>query len=199
MLCRNCFTAFLDLAYAMIPLWQRGCFLVNCFALRCRLASARSSVANTFRCRTQSPEMARITTIALDIEGTLISNAVSQFPRPGLFGFLQFCRDTFHHIYIYTAVRDEKCIPIVRTLVDDGFAPAWFAEIPFVQWDRSVKNLDHVPGCSTSECLLLDDNRDYVVDSQLDQWIEIEKFQSPYPDTDSELQRVQSAIAERLS
>ena len=143
--------------------------------------------------------MARLTTIALDIEGTLISNAVSQFPRPGLFAFLEFCRGSFDHIFIYTAVRDETCVPIVRTLIDDGFAPEWFAEIPFVQWDRFVKNLDNVPGCSNVECLLLDDNRDYVVDSQLDQWIEIDKFQSPYPHTDTELQRVQSVIADRLS
>ena len=84
-------------------------------------------------------------------------------------------------------------------MIDDGFAPEWLAEIPFVQWDRSVKDLDNVPSCSIAECLLLDDNRDYVVDSQLDQWIEISKFQSPYPDTDTELHRVQSIIAERLS
>ena len=143
--------------------------------------------------------MARITTIALDVEGTLISNAVSQFPRPGLFAFLEFCRDSFEHIYIYTAVRDETCVPIVRTLIDDGFAPEWLAEIPFVQWDRSVKDLDNVPGCSNVECLLLDDNRDYVIESQLDQWIEIDKFQSPYPENDTELHRVQSVIVERLS
>ena len=143
--------------------------------------------------------MACITTIALDIEGTLISNAVSQFPRPGLFAFLEFCRESFDHVYIYTAVRDETCVPIVRTLIDDGFAPEWLAEISFVQWDRSVKDLGNVPGCSVSESLLLDDNRDYVVDSQIDQWIEIDKFQSPYPDTDTELQRVQSVIRERLS
>ena len=143
--------------------------------------------------------MARITTIALDIEGTLISNAVSQFPRPGLFAFLEFCRESFDHVYIYTAVRDETCVRIVRTLIDDGFAPEWLAEISFVQWDRSVKDLGNVPGCSVSESLLLDDNRDYVVDSQIDQWIEIDEFQSPYRDTDTELQRVQSVVRERLS
>ena len=84
-------------------------------------------------------------------------------------------------------------------MIDDGFAPEWLAEISFVQWDRSVKDLGNVPGCSVSESLLLDDNRDYVVDTQIDQWIEIDKFQSPYPDTDTELQRVQSVIRERLS
>ena len=143
--------------------------------------------------------MQRLTTIALDLEGTLISNAVSQFPRPGLKTFLQFCRDNFANVYIYTAVRDSMCVPIVKTLIDDDLAPAWFADVPFVQWDRSVKDLANVPNCDHCECLLLDDNRDYVVDSQIDQWIPIDKFQSPYPDTDTELARVQDAISERLS
>lgn len=143
--------------------------------------------------------MQRLTTIALDLEGTLISNAVSQFPRPGLKAFLQFCRDNFASVYIYTAVRDSTCVPIVETLIDDDLAPAWLADIPFVQWDRSVKDLNNVPNCDPDACLLLDDNRDYVVDSQIDQWIAIDKFQSPYPDTDAELARVQGVISERLS
>ena len=79
--------------------------------------------------------MARITTIALDIEGTLISNAVSQFPRPGLFAFLEFCRESFDQVYIYTAVRDETCVPIVRTLIDDGSRRNGSPKIPFVQWE----------------------------------------------------------------
>jgi hypothetical protein len=33
----------------------------------------------------------RISVLALDLEGTLISNAVSQFPRPGLLAFLECC------------------------------------------------------------------------------------------------------------
>ncbi|WP_442506029.1 NIF family HAD-type phosphatase [Novipirellula sp. SH528] len=143
--------------------------------------------------------MQPLTTIALDLEGTLISNAVSQFPRPGLNAFLQFCRDNFKNVYIYTAVPDSTCVPIIQTLIDDDFAPAWLADISFVQWDRSVKDLTNVPNCDPDACLLLDDNCDYVVDSQIDQWIAIDKFQSPYPDTDSELARVQNVISERLS
>ena len=33
------------------PLWQRGFFLVNCLVLRRLLASVRSGVVKTFRCR----------------------------------------------------------------------------------------------------------------------------------------------------
>ena len=45
--------------------------------------------------------------IALDLEGTLISNAVSQFPRPGLYSFLEYCQENFSRIVIFTAVKDS--------------------------------------------------------------------------------------------
>jgi hypothetical protein len=46
-------------------------------------------------------------TIALDLEGTLISNAVSQFPRPGLFTFLEYCHENFR-LVIFTAVNEVR-------------------------------------------------------------------------------------------
>lgn len=44
-----------------------------------------------------------VTAIALDLEGTLISNAVSQFPRPGLFDFLTFCQGGCDRLLIVIA------------------------------------------------------------------------------------------------
>ena len=44
--------------------------------------------------------------IALDLERTLISNAVSQFPRHGLFDFLENCRSISERIVIFTTVED---------------------------------------------------------------------------------------------
>lgn len=143
--------------------------------------------------------MHRESVIALDLEGTLISNAVSQFPRPGLRRFLDFCKTNFDAIYLYTAVRDELCVPILRTMVDEATAPEWILEIPFVQWDGSVKDLANIPNTKIRDCLLVDDNPDYIVDEQRHQWIAIEKFESPYPDTDRELERVQRLITKRLS
>jgi hypothetical protein len=46
--------------------------------------------------------------LALDLEGTLISNAVSIFPRPGLYNFLEFCHDTFDKIVLFTSVSEER-------------------------------------------------------------------------------------------
>jgi hypothetical protein len=63
-------------------------------------------------------------TIALDLEGTLISNAVSQFPRPGLFTFLEYCYENFvgvasrleTRLVIFTAVNEVRFRSISRTL-----------------------------------------------------------------------------------
>jgi hypothetical protein len=143
--------------------------------------------------------MPRETVLALDLEGTLISNAVSQFPRPGLHAFLVFCRDHFERVYLYTAVRDAVGEAIVRTLVCENSAPEWFLDVPFVRWSHDRKDLNHIPNARPCDCLLLDDNRDYVVDDQLAQWIPIAKFEAPYSDTDRELERVQLVIFDRLA
>ena len=36
--------------------------------------------------------------LALDLEGTLVSNAMSQIARPGLRDFLEFCGEAFPRI-----------------------------------------------------------------------------------------------------
>jgi predicted protein tyrosine phosphatase len=142
--------------------------------------------------------MPRETVLALDLEGTLISNAVSQFPRPGLYAFLEFCREQFERLVLYTAVRDAVGEAIVRTLVTENTVPEWFLNVPFVSWDGHLKDLCNVPDARPRDCLLIDDNRDYVVDDQVAQWIPIAKYESPYPDTDRELARVGQVIAERF-
>lgn len=142
--------------------------------------------------------MPRETVLALDLEGTLISNAVSQFPRPGLYAFLEFCREHFDRLVLYTAVRDAVGEAIVRTLVTENTVPEWFLDVPFVSWDGHLKDLGNIPAARPCDCLLVDDNRDYVADDQVAQWIPIAKYESPYPDTDRELARVQQVIVERF-
>ena len=44
------------------------------------------------------------TILALDLEGTLISNAVSQIPRPGLHRFLEDVRSQFEELVLFTTV-----------------------------------------------------------------------------------------------
>ena len=83
-------------------------------------------------------------------------------------------------------------------LVVDSFAPEWFRDVPTVAWDRSVKDLRLIEGVRVEDCLLLDDNPDDVAPGQESQWVRVEKFESPYPDTDHELLRLRSLLRQRL-
>ena len=52
--------------------------------------------------------------IALDIEGTLISNAMSQFPRPRLHDFLVSCKEITDRVVIFTTVPE----PLFREIAN---------------------------------------------------------------------------------
>ena len=50
--------------------------------------------------------------LALDFEGTLVSNAISLFPRPCLYKFLEFCKINFGRIVIFTYVKQSFTLKI---------------------------------------------------------------------------------------
>ena len=88
-------------------------------------------------------------------------------------------------------------LPIVQIMVSEENAPEWLLTTELIQWDRTVKDLANIPNAQITDCLILDDNPDYIVESQADQWIQIEKYSSPYPDDDAELERVRKLIVSR--
>ena len=49
----------------------------------------------------------RIKVLALDLEYTLITSAVTQWPRPGLYEFLEAVKTMFDRVVIYTAVAES--------------------------------------------------------------------------------------------
>jgi hypothetical protein len=61
-------------------------------------------------------------TLALDLEGVLITNAVSQFPRSGLKQFLVQCEGMFgrENLCVYTTVNQDRFRKIVQRLADEG-------------------------------------------------------------------------------
>ena len=64
-------------------------------------------------------------TLALDLEGTLISNAMSQLPRQGLYAFMEGCAQRFERVVIFSAVRAERTRAILETLAAEGDVPSW--------------------------------------------------------------------------
>ena len=125
-----------------------------------------------------------ISVLALDLEGTLISNAMSQIPRPGLFDFLKECNKLVDRVVVYTTVKEEKFRPIAKLLVEEGYAPIWFSDIEYVNWSGEVKDLSFIPGAQVKDSFLVDDYHMYIAPGQESQWIEIQQFDYPYPDDD---------------
>lgn len=137
--------------------------------------------------------------LALDLEGTLISNAVSQIPRPGLFHFLEQCRMLFPRIVMFTTVSEPRFRTIAHLLVEEGCAPSWFAQLDNVVWMGKTKDLGLISGASPSECLLVDDFEGYVHPEQHSHWVQIECFAFPYDDSDSGLTQTLEKIKQRLA
>ncbi len=142
--------------------------------------------------------MTKPTILAMDLEGTLISNAVSQIPRPGLFSFLESMRGQFDQLVLFTTVPEPLVRKICGQLVAEASAPPWFAQLPYTSWDGPTKDLRFVAS-DASSVLLLDDHAPYVHPGQQCQWLEIPLFGSPYPDDDAGLELATLQIYRRIA
>jgi len=138
------------------------------------------------------------TVLALDLEGTLISNAMSQIPRPGLHRFLSRCRELFPRLVMFTTVEEGKFRIIARLLVADGWAPAWFADIEFVHWHGETKDLNFIPGVEVTRTLLVDDFEKFVHPGQEAQWMQVDYFDYPYDSSDTGLMKMLALLEARL-
>lgn len=143
--------------------------------------------------------MPRPSVLALDLEGTLISNAVSQIPRPGLLNFLERCRELFPRIVMFTTVNEPRFRAIAALLIQESAAPAWFAQLEYVSWAGATKDLALIPNAAAEDCLLVDDFKAYVHSGQHAQWICIESFAHPYEASDTELTKALEVLRVRLS
>lgn len=141
---------------------------------------------------------ARPRVLALDLESTLVSNAVSQFSRPGLHDFLTWALSTFERVVLFTSVREAHARQVLHTLVEYGEAPAAIEHIEHVVWSGPVKDLSFVRDASIAEILLVDDQERYIVSEQRSQWIPIDEWNAPYGGEDRELERVRRVIEARL-
>jgi hypothetical protein len=139
--------------------------------------------------------MGGVRVLALDLEGTLISNAVSVFARPGLRGFLEACAQVAPRVVVMTAVRTGRARWVVERLAREGEAPGWFAGVEIVSWEGEFKDLGWISGVEgPSEAVLVDDNQGYVAPGQEGSWVEVRSWDPPYDAADRELDRVLSVL-----
>jgi hypothetical protein len=136
--------------------------------------------------------------ICLDLEGTLISNAISQIPRPNLHDFL--CElSPLGDVILYTSVSPTRTAEIKHLLVSEEYAPPWFASIPSIHPERTIKHKHLVPGVTQYDLvLLLDDQSGVIAAEEHDWWVQIKEFSSPYPQDDRELEVALEQIKTRL-
>lgn len=145
-----------------------------------------------------------IKAITLDLEGTLISSAVSQFPRNGVRQFLDFCLSTKKELMWFTAVKTEKVHDIVNLFVEEGYFPEECLKIQCVEWinlpnyNVHFKDLE-LTNYKSNEVLAVDDWPGVYLPDQLSQLITVKEFEYPYSSIDDELQRVQLEISKRIS
>lgn len=138
------------------------------------------------------------TTLALDLEGTLISNAVSQIPRPGLLQFLVEINAIFSELVMFTTVPEPQVREILSLLADEGEVPDWFKHSRCIQWEGSTKNLLLVSP-ALGEAILLDDHRPYVHPGQEEFWVEAPLFAPPYSLHDHGLEVALKRVRKRVS
>lgn len=133
-----------------------------------------------------------IKVIALDLEATLIDNAMSGRPRNGLYEFLAFCDSHFSRVAIYTTVQEDDAREVVEELVNTGHWPRQLSDrLEFIDWSGEHKDLRFIPNAHPEEILLIDDDAAWVSADQKCQFIPIAPWDG-YPD--SELTRVQKHL-----
>jgi hypothetical protein len=135
------------------------------------------------------------TLLCLDLEGTLISNAVSQIPRPGLFDFLEGVYGLYD-LALYTSVSRERVHAIQNVLIQEQVVPTWFKDLPVIHPEGTIKFKAH---CSHSDAMLLDDQAAVIAPGEEGWWIPIEEYLPPYADEDRELAKAFANIKSRLA
>jgi len=119
--------------------------------------------------------MAENIVIALDLEGTIISDEQHRIARPGLYDFLTAC-GKFARIVVYTMVDEETTQEIVEELVAKGHAPEWFLGVQWVDWhgvETDYKDLNLISEASSKTAIIVDDYKTFVHPQQTDRWVPI--------------------------
>jgi hypothetical protein len=141
-----------------------------------------------------------IRVLALDLERTLLSDALHREPRPGLYDFLLFCCDRFERVVLFTSVNKPQALAALQECANQGHVPQEFMDrLEYVEWEGMYKDLRFVPNATTSEVLIVDDDGGWIRADQQQQWIGIAEY-DPYlvKGEDQEFVRVRRVLEERI-
>jgi hypothetical protein len=130
--------------------------------------------------------------LALDLERTLIDNALSARPRPGLLEFLEFCQESFGRVALFTTVEKADAREVLEGLARAGHVPlGLLARLEHVAWCGPYKDLEFITGAAPGEVLLVDDDPGWVQPDQRGRWVLIAPWDGG---ADVELERVRAVL-----
>lgn len=140
---------------------------------------------------------AGVRVLALDLERTLVDDAMSATPRPGLLEFLTFCHERFERVALFTTVDESEARDVLADLNRGGRLPPGFLDrLEYVGWCGEHKDLGFVPGAAPGETLLIDDDAGWVRPDQRDRWIPVAPWDGG---PDDELARVRTVLDDWLA
>lgn len=138
-----------------------------------------------------------IKVLALDLERTLIDDALSGRPRPGLSEFLSFCDEQFGRVAVYTTVEEADAREVLTDLDRAGhLPPGLLARLEYIDWCGEYKDLAFVPSAAPDEVVLVDDDARWVRPDQRDHWVQVAAWDGG---PDGELVRVRAVLERWLS
>lgn len=135
--------------------------------------------------------------VALDLEGTLVSNAVSVFPRPHLDVFLGELDVLADEVVLFTSVSTVRARAVLELLAGEGVVPGWFASVRILG-GAPVKDLSRVADLSSAVVVLVDDQAGVVVAGQEARWVPVVAFDAPYSADDRGLVGVAAQVRDRF-
>lgn len=134
--------------------------------------------------------------LALDLEATLISDAMVPYPRPGLWDFLTFCTRNFERIVLFTCVASDDAEEVIQDLTGKGEIPPEFANrLEYLDWHGSHKDLTFITE-EIETVVLVDDDPNWVKTDQRSRWIPIQPW---FSGADGELVRIRNLLCGMLS
>src|SRR4051812_39497948 len=129
--------------------------------VRCRGAALAAALLDVRR--REALKRVRIKVLALDLERTLVSDAITAEPRPGLTDFLAFCDEWFERVVLFTSVEAADARDVLEALARSGHVPPTFlAKLEYVDWSGEFKDLRFVSAAEPGEILLVDDDAGWV-------------------------------------
>lgn len=143
-------------------------------------------------------ESYRFASLALGLEGTLVSDATSRIPRPGLYRFLQYCDLMFDDVVVFTTVQEAVFRAIAERLAEEGHAPRSFGRIRHVHYADGKNELDRVSRFGGTAMTLFVDHVAAPLAGRETSWVYSPPFEGPYVEGNFGLVELIPELARRV-